>query len=60
MALFQGTKKQFGPPLDDLDCVNAVKRPWSCRYRPACDGAASRDQEAIQPSARWRGLRQCR
>ena len=25
MALFQGTKKLFGPLLDDLDCVSAVK-----------------------------------
>jgi hypothetical protein len=25
MALLQGTKKQFSPLLDDLDCVSAVK-----------------------------------
>jgi hypothetical protein len=25
MALFKGTKNLFGPLLDDLDCVNAVK-----------------------------------
>ncbi len=25
MALFQGIKKLFGPLLDDLDCVSAVK-----------------------------------
>jgi hypothetical protein len=25
MALFQGTKKLFGPLLDDLDCVCDVK-----------------------------------
>jgi hypothetical protein len=25
MALFQGIKKLFGPLLDDLDYVNAVK-----------------------------------
>ncbi len=25
MALLQGTKKLFGPLLDDLDCVSAVK-----------------------------------
>jgi hypothetical protein len=25
---------------------------WSCRWRPACDGAASRDQEAVRPSDR--------
>jgi hypothetical protein len=25
MALLQGTKKLFGPLLDDLDCVNAIK-----------------------------------
>jgi hypothetical protein len=31
MALFQEIKKLFGPLLDDLDCVSAVKRPWSCR-----------------------------
>ncbi len=31
MALFQGIKKLFGPLLDDLDCVSAVKRPWSYR-----------------------------
>jgi hypothetical protein len=26
MALLQGTKKLFGPLLDDLDCVSAVKK----------------------------------
>jgi hypothetical protein len=25
MALLQGTKKLFGPLLDDLDCASAVK-----------------------------------
>ncbi len=25
MALLQGIKKLFGPLLDDLDCVNAIK-----------------------------------
>ncbi len=25
MALLQGTRKLFGPLLDDLDCVSAVK-----------------------------------
>jgi hypothetical protein len=25
MALFQGTKKLFGPLLDDLDCVSDFK-----------------------------------
>jgi hypothetical protein len=25
MALFQGVTKLFGPLLDDLDCVSAVK-----------------------------------
>jgi hypothetical protein len=25
MALLQGTKKLFGPLLDDLDCISAVK-----------------------------------
>ncbi len=25
MALFQGIKKLFGPLLDDLDCVSAIK-----------------------------------
>ncbi len=25
MALLQGTKKLFGPLLDDLDCVSAFK-----------------------------------
>jgi hypothetical protein len=25
MALLQGMKKLFGPMLDDLDCVSAVK-----------------------------------
>jgi hypothetical protein len=25
MGLLQGTKKLFGPLLDDLDCVSAIK-----------------------------------
>ncbi len=31
MVLLQEIKKLFGPHLDDLDCVSAVKVPWSCR-----------------------------
>ncbi len=26
MTLLQGTKKLFGPQLDDLDCVRAIKK----------------------------------
>ncbi len=26
MALLQGTKQLFGPLLDDLDCVSAIKK----------------------------------
>jgi hypothetical protein len=52
MALLQGTKKLFGILLDDLDFVSAVKEAIELQVRPACDGAASRDQEAVRPSAR--------
>ncbi len=52
LALFQGIKKLFGPLLDDLDCVSAVIETMELQERPACDGAASRDQEVVRPSAR--------
>ncbi len=35
MALLQGTKKQFGPLLGDLDCVSAVKEAMELRVE-AC------------------------
>ena len=31
MALLQGTKKMFGPLLDDLDCVSAIKEAMAGR-----------------------------
>ena len=52
MALFKGIKKLFGPLLDDLDCVSAVKEAMELQVEAACDGPASRDQEAVRPSAR--------
>ena len=33
MALFQGIEKLFGPLLDDLDCVSAVKEAMELQYR---------------------------
>jgi hypothetical protein len=35
MALFQGTKKLFGPLLDDLDCVSDVKEAMELKIE-AC------------------------
>ncbi len=58
MALLQGTKKLFGHLLDDLDCVSAVKEAMELQAE-ACDGAASRDQDAVRPSARGPGRLQC-
>jgi hypothetical protein len=52
MALLQGTKKLFGPLLDDLDCVNAVKEAMELQVEAYKNGAASRDQEAVRPSAK--------
>ena len=52
MALLPGIKKLFVPLLDDLDCVSAVKEAMEFQVEPACDGPASRDQEAVRPSAR--------
>jgi hypothetical protein len=52
MALLQGIKKLFGPLLDDLDCVSVIKKAMELQGEPACDGSASRDQEAVRPSAR--------
>jgi hypothetical protein len=34
MALLQGTKNQFGPLLDDLDCVSAVKEAMELQVEP--------------------------
>ncbi len=50
--MLQGIKNLFGPLLDDLDCVSAVKEAMKFQVEPACDGPASRDQEAVQLSAR--------
>ena len=38
--------------LYELDCVSAVKEAMEFQVEPACDGPASRDQEAVRPSAR--------
>jgi hypothetical protein len=35
MGLLQGTKKLFGPLLDDLDCVSAVKKTMELKVE-AC------------------------
>jgi hypothetical protein len=35
MALLQGIKKLFGPHLDDLDCVSAVKEAMELQVGPA-------------------------
>ena len=50
--MFQGIKKLFGPLLDKHYCVSAVKEAMEFQIEPACDGPASRDQEAVRPSAR--------
>jgi hypothetical protein len=56
MALFQGTKKRFGPQLDDLDCASAVKEAMemqveACRMEEDEVAAATITQA---PSARAR------
>ncbi len=48
--MLQGIKKLYGPLLDVLDRVSAVKEAMELQ---ACDGPASRDQKAGWPSARW-------
>ncbi len=50
--MLQGIKNLFGPLLDELDCVSAVKEAMKFQVEPACDGPASRDQEAVRLSAR--------
>jgi hypothetical protein len=35
MAQLQGIKKLFGPHLDDLDCVSAVKEAMELQVEPA-------------------------
>jgi hypothetical protein len=50
--MLQGIKNLFGPLLDELDCVSAFKEAIVLQVEPACDGPASRDQEAVRPSAR--------
>ncbi len=52
IALLQGIKKLFGPLLNDLDCVSAMNEAMELQVEAACDGPASRDQEAVRPSAR--------
>jgi hypothetical protein len=52
MALLQGIKKLFGPLLDELDCVSAVKEAMELQVEPACDGPVSEDHEAVRPYAR--------
>ncbi len=56
MALLQGTKKLFGPLLNDLDCVSAVKEAMELQVE-ACmkeedEVAAANITQA--PSARAR------
>ncbi len=50
--MLQGIKNLFGPLLDELDCVSAVKEAMEFQVEPVFDGPASRDQEAVRPSAR--------
>ena len=45
MALLQGIKKLFGPLLDDLDCVSAVKEAMELQVE-AC----------MQEETRWQLL----
>ncbi len=48
--MLKGIKKLFGPLLDDLDCVTAVKEAMELQVEAyACDGAASRNQELFGP-----------
>ncbi len=35
MALLEGIKKLFGPHIDDLDCVSAVKEAMELQVGPA-------------------------
>ncbi len=52
IVLLQGITELFGPLLDDLDCVSAIKEAMEFQVEPACDGPASRDHGAVRPSAR--------
>ncbi len=52
MALLQGIKKLFGPLLDDLDCVSAVKEAMELQVE-ACmkeeDEVAAATHRHLQP-----------
>ncbi len=52
MALLQGIKKLFGPHLDDLDCVSAVKEAMELQVE-ACmkeeDEVAAAAHRQLQP-----------
>ena len=52
MALLQGIKKLFGPHLDDLDCVSAVKEAMELQVE-ACmkeeDEVAAATHRHLQP-----------
>jgi hypothetical protein len=41
--MLQGIKNLFGPLLDELDCVSAVKEATEFQVEPECDGPASRE-----------------
>ena len=42
--MLQGIKNLFGPLLDELDCVSAVKEAtMEFQVEPACDGPASKE-----------------
>ncbi len=56
MALLTGTKKLFGPVLDDLDCISAVKKAMELQV-----GAHMKEEDEVAaatitqaPSARAR------
>jgi hypothetical protein len=59
MPLLQGTKKLFGPLLDGLDGISAIKEVMELKVEAACDAAASRNQEAVRPSVRWPRRHEC-
>ena len=49
MALLQGIKKLFGPHLDDLDCISAVKVAMELQVEACMKEVAAATHRHLQP-----------
>ncbi len=50
--MLKGIKKLFGPLLDDLDCVSAVKEAMELQVEACMGWRCFKESRAVRPSAK--------